>query len=113
MDQTKMENPKNDLDAFTQGEAEAEARGGDHRPVQDNGTVGRTSNVQGQNTFRGDYALPKDPHQPPGYDPDSNQADRQDYGLNESVEVAQQGNQLQYGVEGPAAGGGISKNTKT
>lgn len=105
-------NPKTDLDTHDQAGSDAEGRGGDHREQQDNGTGGRGFNVQGSNTFRGDVPLPKDPHAPPGLGADGDFF-QFDQGLNEGKEVGHDGNILSYGIEGPAAGGGLDKNTKT
>jgi len=58
-----------------------------------------------------DYPLPKDPHAPPGYDNDSDQAEPNDLGLDESVEVGHDGPAQDYGLTGPAAGGGKPENT--
>ena len=108
---------KDDLDAFNQGEGDAESRGGDHRPVPDHGTGGRTSNVSGENTFRGDYPLPPDPNAPEkkGYDSSGAGEEISDLGINETVEVGtdQATTAGNYGVDGPAAGGGKShKNSQ-
>ena len=59
---------------------------------------------------RVDYPLPKDPHAPPGYDPDGNQAETNDYGINERVEVGHDGPAQDYGLSGPSAGGGDRSN---
>ena len=87
---------------------------GDERPIQDNGTQGKTFSVGvgGQpSETKVDYPLPKDPHAPPGPDAgDRNDDEISDYGLNESVEVGHKGNfQSDYGISGPPAGGGITK----
>lgn len=119
---------EDDLDQFKQGDVDegaAEARGGDHREIQDNGTGGRTRNVAGDNTFRGDYPLPPDPHSPSGkdyaQDPRGAGFEISDFGLNETTEVGNEGTRAgpvassQQGLEGnaPPAGGGDKRNTKT
>ena len=75
---------------------------GDDRPIQDNGTKNASFSVGGvTHVSKVDYPLPPDPHAPPGPDAGSRGDDEiSDFGLNEAVEVAQQGNQLQYGIGG-------------
>ena len=103
----------NDLDGFNQGEGDAEGRGGDHRPVQDNGTGGRTSNVAGENTFRGDYPLPKDVNASyPAVNPDFSAGTINEFGFDQgNSEVGCDSTINGYGITGPAAGGGVKKNT--
>lgn len=110
-----VDGKQDDFDAFNDAGAEAESRGGDHRPIQDNGTQKYNFNVQGQMTGSNDFTKIQDVFAPPGA-PDASQEDSaefSDIGLNEKVEVGQHGNQLQYGIDGPAAGGGLKKNTVT
>jgi hypothetical protein len=86
-------NPGTNLDAHKDAGSDAEARGGDHRETQDNGTGNRGFNVQGANTI-GEHPNIRDPHAPPGPPGDFYQSDQglanndvghaggvQDYGL--------------------------------
>jgi len=61
---------------------------------------------------RVDYPLPPDPHAAPGYpEPASDEgANMADIGLNEEVEVGCGCTIANYGLVGPAAGGGIKRN---
>lgn len=73
---------------------------GDDRPIQDNGTKNANFSVGGvTHVSKVDYPLPPDPHAPPG-PADSSDAEIQDFGLNESVEVGLKSNQLEYGIGG-------------
>ena len=46
-------------------EADAEGRGDDHRPIQDNGTLNRGFSAGGiERPTQVNYALPPDPHEP-------------------------------------------------
>lgn len=95
-----------DLDAFHQNDTTAEDRGGDHRPIQDNGTGGRGFNVQGENTIRDHPTIPN---------PIENPSEGTFYQFNQGLaggEVGHDGNQMSYGVDGPSAGGGVEKNIK-
>ena len=85
------------------GSGDAESRGGDHRESCNNGTQGHNSYVMGNPSGN---PLPSDSVAEMGEGDEI-----YDYGLNESMEVGQTGNQLGYGINGPAAGGGIDRNT--
>jgi len=104
----EMNNGLNDkLDAFEQCNVEAESRGGDDRPIQDNGIQGKSFNVQGAMTTNSFPTIP-DQLAGDGQVDDDNIAD---FGLNENTEVSHGGSAQDYGIAGPAAGGGIRKNT--
>ena len=46
-------------------ESDAEGRGDDHRPIQDNGTLNRTFSAGGvERPTKVNYPLPPDPHEP-------------------------------------------------
>lgn len=112
MDQGKM-NQKDDLDAFNQGQGEAEGRGGDHRPICDNGTAGRITNIAGENTWQGKWPLPKDPNASyPPVNPQSSQGTVNEFGFDAgNTEVGHEGSIADFGIVGPSAGGGDKKNT--
>lgn len=97
-------NYPDDLQTNNDAGSDAESRGGDHRPVQDNTSA--TYNVQGQ-ANKVDYPLPPDPNAPPGPDA-SDQSDDEvsDYGLNEGVEVSHDTSVADFGFGGSAGGGG-------
>ena len=79
--------------------------GDDERPIQDNGTGGsHLGYVMGQpsgNSF------------PPCYTEtnDDEKTNILDYGIEESKETGHESSIQNYGIVGPAAGGGIYKNT--
>lgn len=105
------------LQANNQANSDAEARGDDHREVQDNGTQGKTSYQMGDpsgNSFP-DSGKPADERWTPGEasEAGTDLLEIDDYGLKESVEVANNQSIANYGVEGPAAGGGLKRNTIT
>lgn len=111
MDQMMNTKISDDLDANNQGDSEAESRGGDHREIQDNGTQNHNSNVQG--AWSGNSFPPiSDPHASTEQEPDGAGYEISDLGLDETTEVAGNKDQLEYGVTGPAAGGGLDRNTK-
>lgn len=83
-----------DLISATQTDRDA----GDDRPIQDNGTHATFSVGGMPSVSKVDYPLPRDPNAPPGYSEDSNQAEVNDYGLNESKEVGFNGGIHSYGL---------------
>lgn len=110
MPEAPPSNPGTDLDAHNGQSGDAESRGGDHRPSQDNGTGNRGFNVQGENTIQEHPTIP-DQFAPPGSSGDFYQFNQ---GHGEGM-VGHDGNVMCYGLEGdsPAAGGGLERNTKT
>ena len=79
--------------------------GDDERPIQDNGTGGsHLGYVMGQpsgNSF------------PPCNVDEANETDDAniaDFGINEGIEVGHDSGIANYGIVGPAAGGGVRKN---
>ena len=87
--------------------------GDDERPICDNGTMGKTSYQLGQPSGNSFPSIP-DPYQSaPDADSSGSGEEISDFGLNETVEVGHNQSIANYGVEGPAAGGGLSRNTKT
>lgn len=89
--------------------------GDDERPSQDNGTQGKTSYQMGDpsgNSFP-DSGKPVDSRLTPGEAASDSMLETDDYGVNESVEVGHNQSIANYGIEGPQAGGGNSRNTKT
>jgi hypothetical protein len=110
--QTMMGSVSEDLDAHGDQEAAAENRGGDHRPIQDNG-LNHNSYKMGDpsgNSFP--YAAkPKDERWTTGEQADDEQTNIPDLGLDEGKEVGHKGALEQYGISGPDAGGHVEDNT--
>ena len=121
MKQTMDKSIKDDLDAHGDQESSAENRGGDHRPSQDNGTQGHTSYKMGDpsgNSFP-DAGKPIEERWTPGESPHNEgqgagDLEIDDFGLDPSEKTQVGTNQsiANYGIEGPAAGGGLDRNTK-
>ena len=93
-----------DLAPHNEQEETAESRGGDHREIQDNGTQDAHFSVGGQrsvSTVTGEQPAQDLPNT------------INDYGTTPG-EVSHSGNfQNNYGLEGPAAGGKLERNTIT
>ena len=88
--------------------------GDDDRPIQDNGTQGKTSYQMGDpsgNSFPGS-GQPADYRLTPGETTEGEIDEISDYGLNEGAEVGYNQSIANYGIEGPPAGGGDKRNTK-
>lgn len=84
--------------------------GDDERPIQDNGTQGHNTYTMGQPSGNAFPPIP-DPHADAG---EANSTELSDYGLDETVEVGQNDSIANYGLTGPAAGGGTTnKNNNT
>lgn len=80
--------------------------GDDERTIQDNGTQGKNTYVMGQpsgNSFPSSNILDAD---------NDGDASLADLGLNEGVEVGHDSGIQNYGIVGPAAGGGVERNIK-